>query len=416
MSPAQLLRRVFRDALRAALARVEERTRDAIARRATHGEVWHVIALGKAALTMFEGASLGLALAGASVRESLVVAPDGTTLPRSQKGACYMHAAHPLPDARSARAAERALALAGRAANGVAKKRGNLLVLVSGGASALVSKPAGVSLAKKRALTDALLRAGATIAEVNVVRRHLSGIKGGALLRAAGRARVVTLVVSDVLSDAPWDIGSGPTSPDPTTRAQAAAVLRRFAPEHAGLALVETLKARRSVVTDLEVVASPRWFARETARALARAGLTVRVLSPSDADAAALATKYMQLARKLRPGTAVIRAAEPGTQVPAVHGRGGRCTHLCALVASGLPRGVAFLAGATDGVDGGSGTAGAVVDAGSFATRARALSAAISGFNAGPLHVRAGTALPLAPSGVNFADVHMLVAEPVTSS
>ncbi len=413
---APLLRRVFRDALRGAQARVRERTRDAIARRAMEGEAWRVIAIGKAALTMFKGALLGLAAAGATVQESLVVAPDGTRLPRSRKGAYYMHAAHPLPDARSVRAAKRALALAGRAANGPNAKRQNLLVLVSGGASALLSLPVGVSLARKRALSDALLRAGATISEVNVVRRHLSGIKGGALLRAAGHARVVTLVVSDVLSDTPWDIGSGPTSPDPTTRKQAAKVLHRFAPEHSSLSLVETLKPRRSAITDLEIIASPRWFAREIARALAQTGLAVRVLPPSDADVGALVSKYMHIARKLQPGTAVVRAAEPGMQVPAVHGRGGRCTHLCALLASRLPAGVAFLAGATDGVDGGSGTAGAVVHAGSFARRAEALSAAIGGFDAGVLHARAGTALPEAPSGVNFADVHVLAAGRVISS
>ncbi len=411
-----LLRRAFRDALRGAQARVRERTRDAIARRAREGEAWHVIAIGKAALAMFEGASHGLAAAGATVQESLVVAPDGSRLPRSRKGACYMHAAHPLPDARSVRAAKRALALAGRAAIGAKAKGSHLLLLVSGGASALSSLPAGVSLAKKRALTDALLRAGAPISAINLVRRHLSGFKGGGLLRAAGHARVVTLIVSDALGDAPWDIGSGPTSPDPTTRAQAAAVLRRYAPEHSGLSLVETLKPRRSLVTDLEVIASPSWFAREIARALTRAGLTVRVLPPSDAEVGALAAKYMQIARKLRPGTAVVGAAEPGMQVPAVHGRGGRCTHLSLLLASRLPAGVAFLAGATDGVDGGSGTAGAVVHAGSFATRAEALSAALHGFDAGALHARAGTALPEAPSGVNFADVHVLAAERVTSS
>ena len=406
-----LLSGAFRAALDGALARVRERTQAAVARRIKVGETWRVIAIGKAALTMFEGARTGLAEGGAVLAESLVVAPYGVTLPRASKGAHYMHAAHPLPDARSLLAADRALALAARAGNAGRGPHGNLLVLVSGGASALVSKPLGLSLPEKRALTDTLLRAGATIAEVNMVRRHLSGIKGGALLRAAGRARVVTLVVSDVLGDAPWDIGSGPTTFDPTTCAQAAAVLRRFAPDHSALSLVETLKPR-ATATDVELIASPGWFAHEVARALAAAGLAARVLAPSNADVFALAARYVQIARKLGSGTAVVRAAEPGVRVPLVHGRGGRCTQLCAVVAPMLPPGVALLAGATDGADGGSNTAGAVVHAGSFATRAEELSAAVVGFDAGPLHVRAGTALPRAPSGVNFADVHVLAASP----
>lgn len=418
-SLATLLRRILRDTLRSAVARVRDLTRDAVARRAREGEAWRVIAIGKAALTMFEGASAGLAQAGALVRESLVVSPAGTALPRSDKYACYMHAAHPLPDARSVRAAKRALAVAGRAgAASGALARGNLLVLVSGGASSLVSLPAGISLAKKREVSDALLRAGATIEEVNLVRRHLSAIKGGALLRAAGRARVVTLMVSDVLADAPWDIGSGPTAPDPTTRAEAAAVLRRRVPGLSALPLVETLKPPSSSTAaatgDVELIASPRWFARELAAALATRGFTPRVIRPSSADVTALATNYARAAKRLAPGTAIIRAAEPSLRVPHLHGRGGRCTQLCALVAARLPPGVVFLAGATDGADGSSRTSGAAVFASSFEKLRAASSAAVRDFDAGPLHVRAGTALPAKPSGVNFADVHVLAAAAVS--
>lgn len=366
-----------------------------------------MIAIGKAALTMFEGAEAGFLRAGASIAHALVVGPDGTVLPRSTKRVVCMHAAHPLPDARSVKAADRALRLAGRAGR-VRGTRGNLLVLVSGGASSLVSKPAGMSLARKREVVNALLRAGATIEEVNLVRRHASAIKGGGLLRAAGRARVVTLVVSDVLADAPWDVGSGPATPDPTTRAAARAVLRRRVPELSRLPLRETLAPRASLGVDTELVASPGWFACELAHALTASGLRCRALPPSNAEVGVLAARYMQTARKMKPGTAILRAAEPSVTVPQKAGKGGRCTQLAALVSSGLPPGVVFLAGATDGVDGSSGTAGAVVHAGSFAARPEARAKAIERFDAGPLHVRAGTALPSVVSGVNFADVHVL--------
>src|SRR5690606_28192200 len=103
-----------------------------------------------------------------------------------------------------------------------------VLCLLSGGASALLAAPApGVTLADKQAVTRALLRSGATIAEINCVRKHLSAVKGGRLARIAAPARVVTLAISDVPDDAPSTIGSGPTVADPTTREQALAILDR---------------------------------------------------------------------------------------------------------------------------------------------------------------------------------------------
>lgn len=134
-----------------------------------------------------------------------------------------MEAGHPVPDAASEAAAEAALRLAGEARPGDL-----LLVLLSGGASALLAAPAaGLQLADKQNLTRALLRSGATIAEINCVRKHLSRIKGGRLARAAGGAKIVTLAISDVPGDAPDAIGSGPTVADPTTLADATAVLVR---------------------------------------------------------------------------------------------------------------------------------------------------------------------------------------------
>ena len=135
-----------------------------------------------------------------------------------------LEAGHPLPDEAGREAAERILRLA-------ASLGGDdlLLTLLSGGGSSLLTLPApGVALAEKRALSAGLLRCGATIAEVDTVRKHLSRIKGGRLAVAAHPARVVTMLVSDVPGDDPSVVASGPTVADATTTADALEVLEKF--------------------------------------------------------------------------------------------------------------------------------------------------------------------------------------------
>src|SRR5947209_3364848 len=135
-----------------------------------------------------------------------------------------VEAAHPVPDEAGRRAAARVLALAhGLGADDL------VVCLMSGGASSLLALPAeGITLAEKQAINSALLKSGAAIDEMNCVRKHLSAIKGGRLAAACAPARVVTLLVSDVPGDSPSVIGSGPTVPDPTTCADALAVLDRY--------------------------------------------------------------------------------------------------------------------------------------------------------------------------------------------
>src|SRR5271169_5177258 len=135
-----------------------------------------------------------------------------------------VEAGHPIPDAAGERAARRILALA----RGLGPDD-QLVFLASGGGSALLSLPApGLTLDDKQAVTRALLRSGATITEINTVRKHLSGIKGGRLAAAAAPARVVTLAISDVPGDDPAVIGSGPTVPDPTTFAEVRGIISRY--------------------------------------------------------------------------------------------------------------------------------------------------------------------------------------------
>ncbi|HUS66989.1 MAG TPA: glycerate-2-kinase family protein, partial [Kofleriaceae bacterium] len=173
-----------------------------------------LLATGKAALGMADGAAAAL---GDRVRARAVVAP----VLRDEPG--FHQGAHPVPDARS-EAAGRALLAAAAAA----RPDEDVVALVSGGGSALSAVPApGLTLADKAATIARLAGAGAPIADLNCVRRHLSAIKGGRLA-AASRARVTTLVVSDVVGDALPEIASGPTVPDPTTFADARAAIDRW--------------------------------------------------------------------------------------------------------------------------------------------------------------------------------------------
>ena len=366
-----------------------------------------VIAIGKAAPAMTVGA---LRRWDRHVADVLIVTPDGTdaTAVARDRRVEVLRAGHPVPDRRSMDAADRCLTRARvRSVEG-----GSLLALVSGGASALVCAPAvGIRLEDKQAVTRAMLASGASIHDINVIRKHLSRIKGGGLARAARPAPVMTLVVSDVIGGTIADVGSGPTVGDTSTVARARRLLARHAPDYAGLPLVTTGPANN--VVSARMVASPEELAKRIARALRERGLRVRVLEPSLDTFDELAQAYVALASRLRPGTALVRAAEPSVELPIARtptGRGGRSTHLAARVGLELPRGTTFLAAATDGVDGSSGAAGAIVD-GTFRDRVgeSAIVHALERFDTGPLHRAANSALPERPTGHNLADLHVLL-------
>lgn len=364
-----------------------------------------VVAIGKAAPAMAAGV---LASRAEAIRDVLVVTSDGTDVSNLEADGRVevLRSGHPLPDRRSVVAANRCL----QRARAVAHQAGLLLVLVSGGASALVCAPAaGIRLRDKQDVTRAMLASGASIQEINVVRRHLSRIKGGGLARAAHPASVVTLVLSDVIGGTVADVGSGPSVGDRSSVARARRLLLRYAARFGELPLVATGPAPN--VRSARIVASPEELARVVASELRTRGIRARVLAPSQRSVNELASEYVARARRLRPGTAIVRAAEPSLEVPAGAGQGGRSTHLAALVGLDLPRGAMFLAAATDGVDGASRTGGAIVDRSLVvALGERAIRRALDRYDTGKLHVSAATALPLRPSGQNLADVHILVA------
>ena len=298
-----------------------------------------------------------------------------------------VEAAHPVPDAAGLRAAERILACA------TAAEEGDLvLVLISGGGSALLSLPgAGVGMADKQHLNKALLAAGATIAEMNCVRKHISAIKGGRLARAAWPARCITLVISDVPGDDPAVIASGPTVADPTTRADASAVLSRYGvavPDAVAQWLAspdsESVKPDDACfgdVGDVRMIATPQQ-ALEAAQAVATAAqLPAHILGDAiEGDARSVAQMHagiaLQIARRDQPFAAPCVLLSGGETTVAVRGagRGGRNVEFLLALAIALDgaAGVHALAGDTDGVDGVEEVAGAVLTPDTL-TRARAL-------------------------------------------
>jgi hydroxypyruvate reductase len=304
---------------------------------------------------------------------------------------------HPLPTERSLQAGEAAFGFV---------RGGDVVALISGGTSALLCAPApGITLEEKRGIADTLIRSGASIGEINLVRRHLSRIKGGGL-GAAGSGRVLTLVASDVIGGEAHEVGSGPTVVDPSTVAEARAVLDRYGLD-APLAATIGPSHPRASAFEHRFVAQPVDLAGVVRVALEAEGLTVFDMPPTGDDVESLARAYAGLATSLNPGQALVRSAEPTVAVPAKAGKGGRSTHLAALAAALLPDDVVLLCGASDGTDGASGTAGAVVTRAALARYdvARALRA----FDAGSLHVAAGTHLDTrGPTGLNLCDVHVL--------
>ncbi len=298
-----------------------------------------------------------------------------------------VEAAHPVPDAAGAAAAQRIAALAqGLTADDL------VIALVSGGGSALLALPAsGLTLDDKRAVNRALLASGAAIDEMNCVRKHLSAIKGGRLAARCAPAPVLTLLISDVPGDAPEVIASGPTVPDASTCADALAICRRhgIALPPAALAglesgAFETPKPGDAVFARnaVRLIATPQQ-SLEAAVALARrAGIDAHILSDEiEGESREVGKVHAALARAVaRRGApfarpcVILSGGETTVTVRSTDGRGGRATEFllgCAIALQGEP-GVHVLAADTDGIDGIEDNAGAIVTPDTLA-RAQAL-------------------------------------------
>ncbi|MFZ0116521.1 MAG: glycerate kinase [Xanthobacteraceae bacterium] len=346
-----------------------------------------VLAAGKAAGSMTEVAERhyidALALPPARL-DGIAVTRHGYGRPTRR--VALIEAGHPVPDAAGLAAAERMLALAEGAT-----EHDLVLVLISGGASAaLIAPAAGVTLAEKQAVTRQLLKSGASIGEINTLRKHLSAIKGGRLTARARPARVVTLAISDVPGDDPAVIGSGPTVPDPTTLADARAVAARYRlklPDAVAHALHdpgnETPKPGDAIFagTQFAIVARAADALRTAAERVKAAGYECVLLGDRiEGEARAVAAAHAELARDLasRHRRAVILSGGELTVTIQGQGRGGPNQEYALALAREFDGigGLAAIAGDTDGTDGGTGLpddpAGAFVDGQSVA-RARAL-------------------------------------------
>jgi glycerate 2-kinase len=346
-----------------------------------------MLAAGKAAGSMTEVAERHYLEAGALPPERIHgIAVTRHGYGRPTRVVPVVEAGHPVPDAAGLAAAERTLALADAAG-----ADDLVLVLLSGGASANWIAPApGIALEEKQAVTRALLKSGASITEINTVRKHLSRIKGGRLAARAAPARVVTLAISDVPGDDPAVIGSGPTVPDPSTLADARAIVARFRLDLPGAiedaladANNESPKPGNAAFarSEFRLVARPADAFRAAGAAVAAAGYECVLLGDRlEGEAREVAAAHAQEARKLAEAgrRAVILSGGELTVTIRGNGRGGPNQEYALTLALALEgtHGIAALAGDTDGTDGGAGSAddpaGAFVD-GTTAPRARAL-------------------------------------------
>ncbi|MDJ0942398.1 MAG: glycerate kinase [Kiloniellales bacterium] len=281
-----------------------------------------------------------------------------------------VEAAHPVPDPAGRRAAERILELARDAG-----PDDLVLCLISGGGSALLSLPAaGVTLEDKQEVSRTLLRCGATISEMNCLRKHLSAIKGGRLAAAAAPAKVLTLLISDVPGDDPATIASGPTVPDPTSFAEARAVLERYGitppdavQRHLAAAEDETPKPGdpRLAGAEAVMVARPVGALEAAAEAVRAAGADVRILGDDlEGEARDLGRQQAEEALALLPvdRPLVLLSGGETTVTMTGKGRGGRNAEYLlglTLAAAGDPR-LYAIACDTDGIDGSEDNAGAI--------------------------------------------------------
>jgi len=378
------------------------------------------VAIGKAAYTMMDclQAQLGTRLTG--------IAVGAVEAAEHRLGVQYFRGGHPVPDAESWRAAEavlRALKQQGPAAL--------VIFLLSGGGSALLEKPISedISLDDLMAAYKALVLSGASIVEINAIRKHLSAVKGGRLARAAAPAQQVSILVSDVPDNAPDALASGPTMPDSSTVEDCCRVAEKYEllpqlPEPVQRLFAER-KLQETPKAGDEAFARSRWWTvlsnaevrQAAAGAAARAGFAVTIdNSCDDWDYAAAADHLLGRLRELRQGVSRVCLISGGEITVRVQngGRGGRNQQFALYCAQKIAgENIAVLSAGTDGIDGNSPATGAVTD-GTTLERARAegldAAAALARFDAFPFLETLDDAIVTGPTGNNLRDLRVLLA------
>ncbi len=392
----------------------------------------HVVALGKAAAAMARAAC---EILGPRVAGGVVIAPTDAEMPTAGNLRAF-RGGHPIPTGGSERGARAVLQLVDKL--GV---EDSLLCLISGGGSALMTlPPSGVSLGDVRETTEILLRAGATIDELNCVRKHLDRLKGGRLAEIAAPARVLALLLSDVLGDHPDVIASGPLSPDPTKFSDALAIMDRHrVRDRIPTPALEYLEsgARGAVPdtpgpdapffagVDVRIVGNNRIAAHAAVEEAERRGYRTRLLTTTLTGEAnevgrMLAARGLEIRGgegPIVPPACLISAGETTVDVRGT-GKGGRNQELVlgaalALHDRGPLRGPLLLASmGTDGIDGASHAAGAFADQTTIA-RAEALgldaAAALTANDSTPFFEALDDLIVTGPTGTNVMDVQVVL-------
>ncbi len=387
-----------------------------------------VIGAGKASATM---AAALESILGDRITEGVVVVKDGHVC--SLKQVTLIEAGHPVPDHRGLLATEKLIEVARKA-----DVDDLVLCLLSGGASALmVDLVAGVSLEALQQLNSILLRSGADINQINTVRKHLSLIKGGQLSQLIFPATLISLIVSDVVGNSLDVIASGPTCPDSSTFEQAFDVLRRFdLIDKVDRGIVERLElGMKGMIQEtpvagslffervLNVVVGDNGIALEAIMKVARKrGFeTICLTSTLQGKVSQVATWLVETAyslqKTLKEPLIVIAGGEVVVEVDENAGVGGRNQHLaltCAMALEGH-HGITVLCAGTDGTDGPTNAAGAVVD-GQTVTKALSMGLKASNyldhFNAYTFFNEAGGLVKTGPTGTNVMDVVIMLIQP----
>ena len=369
-----------------------------------------IISIGKAGATLFD-AVRPLLPRHLPVR-SIISAPSPPQHLTPED--LYFPGGHPLPNAASIAAANAALKLLSTATG-----KTLILFLISGGASAMFEQPIDPSLTLEDLihLNRQLVASGASIRQINTVRKHLSAVKGGRLAAAAPTATKLSLFISDVPSDALDALASGPTLPDPTTTEQALAIIHQHLPTTPPPALTETPKpghpafhnAHHIILLDNAALLEA---AKQSAERLGFAVTIDNTCDDQDYEQAAtyLLNRSSQLSREHKR-SCLLSGGEVTVRLPAISGNGGRNQQL-ALFASRHLSGTTLLSAGSDGIDGNSLAAGAVADE---TTSPRALQQGLdtadflTRFDAGTLFDSLGDTILTGPSGNNLRDIRILL-------
>jgi hydroxypyruvate reductase len=383
---------------------------------ASYGRVT-VIAIGKAAHPMAQALNAEM-----GPQAGIIAAPNPPEV--MLPGFTYFMGGHPLPNGESVKAARSILrTLEGRKENDL------VLYLLSGGGSALAEAPLDdeVSLEDLIATYRVLVHSGGTIAEINAIRKHLSAVKGGRLARAAYPAQQVSIIVSDVPENALDSLASGPTIPDSSTEADCYRIAEKYqmVPQFPPTVreMFESKQLEETPKADDAAFVRARWWPilssaaaeKAAAEAASRAAFAVEIdHSCDDWEYTKAADYLLNRLRELRKGVSracLISGGEVTVSVPPNPGAGGRNQHFALYCAEKIAgEDVCVLSAGTDGVDGNSPAAGAVVDGTTVARSGGEVAVALQRFNAFPLFEKLGDAVVTGPTGNNVRDLRVLVA------